>query len=80
MRAVTPAYRSWAGTMLGVASFKSYKKGLKPIEDQEIENGRGLFEKVKLPKWDWSRRGSWHSQPIKLHPGRAGYHANKDKS
>jgi hypothetical protein len=60
-------------------SFKHYKKGLKRVEDQGIEFGRKLFWGVKYPKWDWSRRGSWHSQPLKRHPGWAAYHANKDK-
>jgi hypothetical protein len=60
-------------------AFKNYKKGLKRIEDQGLEFGRGLFAKVRLPKWDWSRRGSWHAQPPKRHPGWAAYHANKEK-
>jgi hypothetical protein len=61
-------------------AFKNYKKGLKRVEDQAWEFTRTAFAGVKLPKWDWSRRGSWHSRPPKRHPGWAAYHANKDKN
>lgn len=60
-------------------AFKSYKKGPKRIEDQAWEFTRKAFWGVKYPKWDWNRRGSWHAQPPKRHPGWAAYHASKEK-
>lgn len=57
-------------------SFKNYKKGLRKIEDQALENSRHLYDTYKIPKkkpyncW-WNRQ---------KHPGWAAYHANKDKN
>ncbi len=58
-------------------AFRTYKKGLKPIEDQAIENGRELFWRTKYP-FNWKRRGSWRQLPPRKHPGWAAYHENKD--
>lgn len=59
-------------------AMKTYKKGLKLIEDQAIENGRGLFGRFKYP-FSWKNRGSWHNSPPRRHPGWAAYHANKER-
>jgi len=59
-------------------SFKNYKKGMKPVEDQALENSRSLFAQFKYP-FSWKNRGSWHDQPLRKHPGWAAYHAQKDK-
>jgi hypothetical protein len=58
-------------------SIKNYKKGLRPIEDQAIENGRGLFEKVRLPKGKTSWLNPWWAR--RRHPGWAAYHATQHK-
>jgi hypothetical protein len=62
-----------------MAMKKGRKRGLKQMEDAALEYSRKLYWGVKLPKWDWTRRGSWHSKPPKRHPGWAAYHANKEK-
>ncbi len=59
-------------------SFKNYKKGMKQVEGQALENTRRLFGGLKYT-FSWKNRGSWHSQPPRRHPGWAAYHANKDK-
>jgi hypothetical protein len=56
-------------------SFKNYKKGTKPIEDQAIERSRTIFDKTRLPKAHYNPW--WNRQK---HPGWAAYHANKDKT
>ena len=49
-------------------SFKDYKKGLTPIEDQAIENRRETRSGFKFP-FSWKNRGSWHELPPRRHPG-----------
>lgn len=59
-------------------AIKDYKKGIKRIEDQAIENGRGLFVRIKYP-FSWKNRGSWHNQPPRRHPGWAAYNEKKEE-
>ena len=59
-------------------AFKTYKRGLKLIEDQAIENSRHIYGKVRYP-FSWKRRGNWHQLPPRRHPGWAAYHASKNK-
>ena len=60
-------------------SFKNYKKGLKRIEDQAVENARKMYWTVKYP-FSWKNRGSWRDMPQRNHPGWAAHHENKKKS
>lgn len=59
-------------------SLKTYKKGLKQIEDQAIQNSRTIFGKFRYP-FSWRNKGSWQKHPPRRHPGWAAYHANKDE-
>jgi hypothetical protein len=59
-------------------SFKTYKKGLKLIEDQAIQNSRTILGKFKYP-FDWRNKGSWRDGAPRRHPGWAAYHNNKAK-
>jgi len=57
-------------------SFKDYKKGLTPIEDQAIENSRSIMGKGKAHTTKGFYNPWWNRRK---HPGWAAYHANKDK-
>jgi hypothetical protein len=57
-------------------SFKNYKKGLKRVQDQAIENSSTLFRATPFPKAKGIYNPWWNRQ---RHPGWAAYHANKDK-
>jgi hypothetical protein len=59
-------------------SLKTYKKGLKQIEDQPIQNSRTIFfGKFRYP-FSWRNKGSWHTRPPRRHPGWAAYHATRE--
>jgi hypothetical protein len=57
-------------------SFKNYKKGLKPIQDQAIENSRSIYSAGKSLAAKGVYNPWWNRQK---HPGWAAYHADKDK-
>ena len=57
-------------------SFKNYKKGIKPVEDQAIERSRHIFANGKALATKGTYNPWWNRQK---HPGWAAYHANKDK-
>jgi hypothetical protein len=58
-------------------SFNNYKRGIKRIEDQAIENARKLYWTMRYP-FSWRNRGSWHQLPPRRHPGWHAYHQNQD--
>jgi hypothetical protein len=57
-------------------SFKNYKKDLKPVQDQAIENSRSIFSAGKSFATKGIYNPWWNRQK---HPGWAAYHANKSK-
>jgi hypothetical protein len=57
-------------------SFKNYKKGLKRVEDQAIENSRSIYEGGKALATKGTYKPWWNRQK---HPGWAAYHAHRDK-
>lgn len=55
-------------------SFKDYKRGLKPVQDQAIENSRSIMGKGKTLAANNFYNPWWNRQK---HPGWAAYHATK---
>jgi hypothetical protein len=53
-------------------SFKNYKRGLKPVQDQAIENSRSIYSAGKSLATRGIYNPWWNRQK---HPGWTAYHA-----